>query len=472
MSNCELPLYNKCVRYNIGFLKEKSPISFGKFMMALLNLEESDDWYRICGIHGNTFKPNDPSVLCPTDPTIVAKITKTGEPTYCPHSVEPFVAWHAPYIHQFELLLNQYNSSIDKEYITLPYFDITDEFYDYSFMNEPTIVILHNGKYIEIRNPLASAYYYKDGVKTITTRNGYLKPSTYDQIENVKIIRKQLYQALLAKTYEEFSSNIVSYGKQFFYKKHIPIETPHNSIHDAIGGDGGNMSDISISAFDPIFWLHHCNIDRFYYNWLFYITSGFKFDLHKSQITETSLRAVLAPFVDNNPYSDKPHKYIYGWMNDSPNYLDLKTAIDFNLFHYTYEHIEIPSSETIHKMAYIEFIDIPIPMETIHINAFLYPSNLDSSEIIVQEKYFAGSTVWFGINRLAYPCERCMITRTSLKIDIYDYITSNNINLNNIGDYSIHVQGLGRIKKVEKGFLNYTKEDIIQDGNLSIYIEP
>lgn len=34
------------------------------------------------------------------------------------------------------------------------------------------------------------------------------------------------------------------------------FEDVHNSIHNATGG-GGHMSDPSISAFDPLFWLHH-----------------------------------------------------------------------------------------------------------------------------------------------------------------------------------------------------------------------
>ena len=61
------------VRENIITLKEEYPHEFGNFIMALKNLEDSDDWPRICGIHGNTFKPNDPCVLCPTDVDTVLK---------------------------------------------------------------------------------------------------------------------------------------------------------------------------------------------------------------------------------------------------------------------------------------------------------------------------------------------------------------------------------------------------------------
>lgn len=45
--------------------------------------------------------------------------------------------------------------------------------------------------------------------------------------------------------------------------------TPHGSIHIAVGGvSGGWMSQFYTAALDPIFWLHHANIDRLWEVWL------------------------------------------------------------------------------------------------------------------------------------------------------------------------------------------------------------
>ena len=60
-------------RLNIIDLKNNYPERFGVFVMALRNLIDSHDWPRICGIHGNTFKPNDKGVLCPTNPYAATK---------------------------------------------------------------------------------------------------------------------------------------------------------------------------------------------------------------------------------------------------------------------------------------------------------------------------------------------------------------------------------------------------------------
>jgi tyrosinase len=42
---------------------------------------------------------------------------------------------------------------------------------------------------------------------------------------------------------------------------------PHDIIHVVVGGSGW-MSDPNFAARDPIFWLHHCNIDRLWNRWL------------------------------------------------------------------------------------------------------------------------------------------------------------------------------------------------------------
>ena len=42
---------------------------------------------------------------------------------------------------------------------------------------------------------------------------------------------------------------------------------PHNVVHDALGGNGGLMADPDAAAADPIFWVHHANIDRLWFIW-------------------------------------------------------------------------------------------------------------------------------------------------------------------------------------------------------------
>jgi len=42
------------------------------------------------------------------------------------------------------------------------------------------------------------------------------------------------------------------------------LENIHDGIHGWVGGD---MGIVASAAFDPIFWSHHCMIDRIWYLW-------------------------------------------------------------------------------------------------------------------------------------------------------------------------------------------------------------
>lgn len=44
------------------------------------------------------------------------------------------------------------------------------------------------------------------------------------------------------------------------------LEDIHNTYHGVCGGDG-HMGRVPVAAFDPVFWLHHCNIDRMLAVW-------------------------------------------------------------------------------------------------------------------------------------------------------------------------------------------------------------
>ncbi|PGH12901.1 hypothetical protein AJ79_04001 [Helicocarpus griseus UAMH5409] len=50
--------------------------------------------------------------------------------------------------------------------------------------------------------------------------------------------------------------------------KDVNLEYIHNNVHGWVGGDyTGHMSEIPVATFDPLFWLHHCNIDRMWAIW-------------------------------------------------------------------------------------------------------------------------------------------------------------------------------------------------------------
>ncbi|KAK2778713.1 hypothetical protein CKAH01_11639 [Colletotrichum kahawae] len=72
------------------------------------------------------------------------------------------------------------------------------------------------------------------------------------------------------KTYEEFAST--KWYKEGRPSGYLNLEYIHNNVHNLTGGNKwdlgmGHMSDVPVAAFDPVFWLHHCQIDRLLAIW-------------------------------------------------------------------------------------------------------------------------------------------------------------------------------------------------------------
>ncbi len=91
--------------------------------------------------------------------------------------------------------------------------------------------------------------------------------------------------------------------------------SPHNTVHVRVGATpGGWMKDPDLAALDPIFWLHHSNIDRLWEVWLAcdsahanltsaYWLSGVPFNFHDATGTPITLRTadvlnLTAPLLD------------------------------------------------------------------------------------------------------------------------------------------------------------------------------
>ena len=90
--------------------------------------------------------------------------------------------------------------------------------------------------------------------------------------------------------------------------------TPHNNIHNRVGGSSGYMADPDYAALDPIFWLHHANIDRLWEVWLdcdpshlnltsAYWLTGVPFQFHDATgtvvtMTSANVLSLTAPVLD------------------------------------------------------------------------------------------------------------------------------------------------------------------------------
>lgn len=107
------------------------------------------------------------------------------------------------------------------------------------------------------------------------------------------------------------------------------IENIHNNIHVTVGGD---MAFVDYSAFDPIFWLHHCNVDR--------LTAMYQATHPGVYLTVKERSPTFAlhlPGTDDlsTPLYPFRHPNANEWTSD-----DVKTAD--SIFKYGYSYPEVP----------------------------------------------------------------------------------------------------------------------------------
>lgn len=97
------------------------------------------------------------------------------------------------------------------------------------------------------------------------------------------------------------------------------FESYHNAMHVLIGGEGGFMSDPTTSARDPIFLLHHANVDRMWRRWLdqgggranplddeTWMGTAFTFFDERGRRVEMAVRDALEPEGMGYRYDDDP----------------------------------------------------------------------------------------------------------------------------------------------------------------------
>jgi hypothetical protein len=157
----------------------------------------------------------------------------------CRHASSHFLSWHRAYVYYFERILR--DAAGDPE-LTLPYWDWTD----------PAAQALP-AAFIDSQSPLFEPR------REMNQAGSTLVPS----------IRAAAVQALNLRSFFPGGGNS-GFGVasvQGTGKGRIE-QPPHDGVHVLVGGDDGLMADPRTAAQDPIFWLHHCNVDRLWEVWL------------------------------------------------------------------------------------------------------------------------------------------------------------------------------------------------------------
>jgi Common central domain of tyrosinase/Polyphenol oxidase middle domain len=196
------------VRRDVGGMSASDPVivSYGKAIKAMKALPASDprSWTYQAAIHGTTLSP--PNTAWNT----------------CEHGTYFFWSWHRMYLYWFERIIRKMSGDYDW---ALPY-------WNWSAPSERQLPSMFRDATSELfvadRNPAMN-----DGTGSLPAWDVDYGP------------------AFLLTNFASASSSLEG--------------TPHGAVHVDVGG---LMGWVPTAAQDPIFYLHHCNIDRLWNLWL------------------------------------------------------------------------------------------------------------------------------------------------------------------------------------------------------------
>ncbi|MDQ3907317.1 MAG: tyrosinase family protein [Acidobacteriota bacterium] len=171
----------------------------------------------------------------------------------CEHGSYFFLSWHRMYLYFFERILR---AATGDNNFALPYWNYSDPA-DHSQRALPLIF----RQPADATNPLYTASRNTAGVGM---NNG--ARLTASAVSTTKALQQTIFCNSVGAG--SFGGQIVP-GPVHYNGGFGELEsTPHNVVHDQVGGSTGLMSDPDCAARDPIFWFHHANIDRLWDIWL------------------------------------------------------------------------------------------------------------------------------------------------------------------------------------------------------------
>ena len=221
-----------------------------------LPISNRNSWKFLGAIHGfdqqqwaglGLIRPNDP---------VPADLTNDTYGNQCQHGSWFFLSWHRGYLFSFEKIVAAKVKELTGDDWTLPYWNYLDR-------SNPNARRVPDA-FLADKLPDGTA----NPLKKYPRRPGLtmLQPGPRDAF------------SLAAQDEDDFlvgNDGSIGYGggitgdfAQFSGSTGDVENNPHNTVHRLIGGNNGFMGDPILAGLDPIFWLHHCSVDRLWQAWM------------------------------------------------------------------------------------------------------------------------------------------------------------------------------------------------------------
>jgi tyrosinase len=268
---------------------------FSLYIQALQAMSTTDQsniqsFFQVGGIHG---LPNIPWDGVTGNPPFNPQSNQWGG--YCTHGSVLFPTWHRPYVMLYEQILQNQAQQIAASYTVdtdawkQAALDLRQPFWDWAanavppdqvIAQQQVTITISDGSTSQVDNPW---YQYTfnpidpsfpdpySGWPTTVRQPDTTDPGATTDVQMLKSVLSSAQPNLTSTTYNllsrvqtwpAFSNHTVGDGGSASNS----LEGIHDGIHVDVGGQG-QMADPSVAALDPIFFLHHCNVDRLLSLW-------------------------------------------------------------------------------------------------------------------------------------------------------------------------------------------------------------
>ncbi|MCJ1392937.1 hypothetical protein MMC18_005809 [Xylographa bjoerkii] len=299
------------LRLEIRQLQQDNPDQWNLYLVGLdalhNNVNESEvlSYFQVAGIHGRPY----------IDWNNVPGVSGQQWEGYCTHSSILFLPWHRPYLALYEQILysaiqqiaSRYSGDAQTKYqqaastFRLPYWDWATTPPDTSFpqsmgSSDSVDVVVPGGDGSPVTKSIPNPLYsYSPDLNYINKGSWFASPydgwgstfryPTQDDSGNIvsqdasvtaaldnqaQSIQQNVY--LIMGSYNNFAAfSNTAWDQTGQPGAYGSLEDIHDNIHGTVGGStpigAGHMSILDYAAFDPVFWLHHCNVDRLFAMW-------------------------------------------------------------------------------------------------------------------------------------------------------------------------------------------------------------
>jgi tyrosinase len=300
------------------------------------SLDDPTSWWFYAAIHGSDWSGATLPANVPDKPAPSAAL-KGQYWGQCQHSTWFFPPWHRGYLYAIENVLRKIIKELGgPDDWALPYWNYFGPGGQHIMPSAFAKQTMPDGS----SNPL----YIKARYGPKGDGNVYIDLSQVSQ----KCQEAISYTGSQPQSYGGGVTGFIHYGGRPGGLEYNPHNGVHNQVGGKIQGSYGLMSDAETAGLDPIFYLHHCNIDRMWAAW-----------------NANGKNNPEDPDWNNGPVATKDRKFYMPKPDNSAWEFTPAMVNNTNQLNYTYEELSLGVPQPLMTKNALRLVNFGLPLNAI-----------------------------------------------------------------------------------------------------------